>query len=76
MTSLTQVLGFASRLADARREVADCQRALIRLQQATVAPTPSTHRSHRKIDSDDNPSPRRRQRFQVQDTDHGRIQSL
>ena len=63
-----QVLGFASRLAEARREVADCQRALIRLQQATAAAPPSTHRSHHKTDNDDNRTPRRRQRLQVPNT--------
>jgi len=74
MTSL-QVLGFASRLAEARREVADCQRALIRLQQATIvastpAPPPSTRRAahHKTPDNDDKCSPRRRQRLQVRHT--------
>jgi len=59
-----QVLGFASRLAEARREVADCQRALIRLQQATMttAAPESTRRAHH---SDDKCTPRRRQRLQV-----------
>jgi len=59
-----QVLGFASRLAEAQREVADCQRALMRLQQATAV-TPSTHRSYHQTDIDDNRTPRRRQRLQV-----------
>ena len=61
-----QVLGFASRLADARREVADCQRALIRLQQATVA-TAVPPQSTQHKDNDDR-TPRRRQRLQVTTT--------
>jgi len=67
---MLQVLGFAGRLADARREVADCQRALIRLQQATVAAAaapPATNRSYHKTDNDDR-TPRRRQRLQVPDS--------
>ena len=60
-----QVIGFASRLAEARREVADCQRALIRLQQATM--TSSRRTPHPKNhDNDDKNTPRRRmQRMQV-----------